>query len=325
MFKYFLILLTLTSSLVLYSNAADKSPEALGQDFFDLALRRPVVKLNFERFRKFVSTKQRDYDVIVMMTALNPGRSCSICRAANEEYAVAAQSYRLSPNFETKKLFFAMVDYDDGSDVFKSLSINSAPGFLFFGAKDNSQKPTELNIQRMGFDAEVIARWAAEKTGLSFKIIRPPNFSGPIIIAILSVVTGAVLYASRNSLHMIFNRNFFAISSVVIVLFMTSGQMWNQIRGAPFKQRAGNGESVYIHQSSSAQFGFESYYIMALNAGIGFSIVLMIDSMRVNSKLDGKNRRYYALFGLATMAVLYSLLLATVRYKSYGYPYRLLL
>ena len=32
-------------------------------------------------------------------------------------------------------MFFAMVDFDDGSEIFQSLGLNSAPAFFHFPAK----------------------------------------------------------------------------------------------------------------------------------------------------------------------------------------------
>lgn len=39
-------------------------------------------------------------------------------RQAHDEFQIVAQSYRYSSAF-TNKVFFAMVDFDDGSDVFQ--------------------------------------------------------------------------------------------------------------------------------------------------------------------------------------------------------------
>lgn len=45
---------------------------------------------------------------------------------------------------------------------------------------------------------------------------------------------------------------------------MTSGQMWNHIRGPPFLHKNQNGQIAYIHGSSQGQFVFETYIIMFL-------------------------------------------------------------
>lgn len=42
-------------------------------------------------------------------------------RHANEEFLILANSFRYSPVY-SNKLFFAMVDFDEGSDVFQLVS-----------------------------------------------------------------------------------------------------------------------------------------------------------------------------------------------------------
>ena len=49
-------------------------------------------------------------------------RQCAICKQASEEYQVVANSYRYSQHY-SNKLFFAMVDFDEGPDVFQVKSI----------------------------------------------------------------------------------------------------------------------------------------------------------------------------------------------------------
>ena len=42
-----------------------------------------------------------------------------ICKEAYDEYQIVASSYRYSQAFGSNKLFLAMVDFDDGPDVFQ--------------------------------------------------------------------------------------------------------------------------------------------------------------------------------------------------------------
>ena len=49
-------------------------------------------------------------------------QQCAICKQASEEYQVVANSYRYSQHY-SNKLFFAMVDFDEGPDVFQVKSI----------------------------------------------------------------------------------------------------------------------------------------------------------------------------------------------------------
>lgn len=318
-----LVILTLTINTVISSEATTLDERI--QQLNEMTERRPVIKLNGDKFSKFIGSQSvpRNYSFIVMMTAMAPHRSCMICRQANDEFMITASSFRNSPHFDSKRLYFGSVDFDDGSDIFNSLGINSAPCFLYFNDKGNFKSPDQLNIQRLGFSADVLARWVAEKTGMAVKIVRPVSMSVPIMFGVFGLTIGAILYMVRSSLTMIFNRNVWALSAVAIVLLMTSGQMWNHIRGAPLMQR-GRNQDNYIHSSSSGQFIIETYIVMVLNAGIAIGMVLMTTALRNNERPDGKNKKLLARVGLCLMVLFFSLLLLIFRKKSYGYPYRLL-
>ena len=49
-------------------------------------------------------------------------RFSSFLRQAHDEYTILANSWRYSQQF-SNKLFFAMVDFDEGSDIFQQVGI----------------------------------------------------------------------------------------------------------------------------------------------------------------------------------------------------------
>lgn len=104
------------------------------QRLLDMNNKKSVLKFNGNKFREFVQTTPKNYSVVVMFTALAPARQCGICRQAYDEYIILANSYRYSQAY-SNNLFFAMVDFDEGSDVFQQLYLNSAPVFMHFPAK----------------------------------------------------------------------------------------------------------------------------------------------------------------------------------------------
>lgn len=88
------------------------------QQLVDSSAKRPVLRLNGNKFRDYVRNAPRNYSIIVMFTALSPQRQCAICKQASDEYHLVANSYRYSQHY-SNKLFFAMVDFDEGPDVFQ--------------------------------------------------------------------------------------------------------------------------------------------------------------------------------------------------------------
>ena len=57
----------------------------------------------------------------MILTSLFSFTLHSIFRHAHDEFQVVAQSYRYSKAF-SNKLFFAMVDFDEGAEVFQYVS-----------------------------------------------------------------------------------------------------------------------------------------------------------------------------------------------------------
>ncbi|XP_051982299.1 tumor suppressor candidate 3-like [Xyrauchen texanus] len=133
------------------------------EQMMEWSSRRSVIRMNGDKFRRFVKAPPRNYSVIVMFTALQPQRQCSVCRQANEEYQVLANSWRYSSAF-SNKLFFTVVDYDEGADVFQQLNMNSAPTFMHFPAKGKPKRADTFDLQRIGFASEQLAKWIADRT-----------------------------------------------------------------------------------------------------------------------------------------------------------------
>ncbi|OQR80256.1 tumor suppressor candidate 3-like [Tropilaelaps mercedesae] len=286
-----------------------------------MSSKRAVIRLNAERFKMLVRATPRNYSMIVQFTALSPMRSCAICRQANEEFSIVANSWRYSNSF-TNKLFFAMVDFDEGQEVFQQMGFNSAPIFMHFPEKGKPKKGDSMDIQRIGFQAEVLVKWIQERTDISIRVFRPPNYSGTIALLVLIVLVGALLYMRRNNLELLYNRTSWGMLALCIVFAMMSGQMWNHIRGPPLTQRTERGIS-YIHNSTSGQLVMESYIIMVLYAAVVLGMILMNEAPLVPGG-ESKKKTALAIGGLALFVFFFSSLLSVFRSKAHGYPYSFL-
>ena len=135
-------------------------------------------KLSF--LKNLLDSKPRNYSFIVMTTALNQQRGCSICAEAHQEFKILYNSYRSGnqEDFEGNKIFFGLVDYDDASEVFSLLKLSSAPGFFHFPVSSQKVHKTDdkLDISRKGFQADAMAKWVADRTGVKINVIRPPSY-----------------------------------------------------------------------------------------------------------------------------------------------------
>lgn len=320
-----LLLITIAVSWLSFADGQNKRPSLTlaerSQHLTEMYRTKPVLRFNGNKFRDYVKGNPRNYSIVVMFTALAPQRQCMICRHASDEYQIVSNSFRHSPSF-SKKLYFAMVDFDEGSDVFQMLRLNTAPVFIHFPPKGKPQKADTMDISRVGVSADEIARWIMDRTDVQIPVIRPPNYLGTIAALILFGMVGGLLYLRRNNLDFLYNKTMWGMTSVFFCLTMISGQMWNHIRGPPFLHTGQNGQIAYIHGSSQGQFVVETYIVMVLNAAVVVGMILLTEAAR--GKKDPNKIKMFAILGLVLVSVFFSLLLSIFRTKTQGYPYRLL-
>ncbi|KAM5221450.1 dolichyl-diphosphooligosaccharide--protein glycosyltransferase subunit MAGT1 [Ctenodactylus gundi] len=283
--------------------------------------KRPVIRMNGDKFRRLVKAPPRNYSVIVMFTALQLHRQCVVCKQADEEFQILANSWRYSSAF-TNRIFFAMVDFDEGSDVFQMLNMNSAPTFINFPAKGKPKRGDTYELQVRGFSAEQIARWIADRTDVNIRVIRPPNYAGPLMLGLLLAVIGGLVYLRRSNMEFLFNKTGWAFAALCFVLAMTSGQMWNHIRGPPYAHKNPHtGHVNYIHGSSQAQFVAETHIVLLFNGGVTLGMVLLCEA--ATSDMDIGKRKIMCVAGIGLVVLFFSWMLSIFRSKYHGYPYRM--
>ncbi|KAL7287809.1 hypothetical protein TKK_0018184 [Trichogramma kaykai] len=317
----FLLLLSDVSCQYRTKNTHSHSLSERVSQLTEMSMKRPLLKFNTAKFKEFVKATPRNYSVIVMFTAMAPQRQCQICRHANEEFTIVANSYRYA-NLHSNKLFFALVDFDEGSEVFQMMRLNTAPVYMHFPSKGKPKPADTMDIQRIGFSAEAITKWIIERTDIQFRVFRPPSYSGTVAIIMLMILIAAFLYLKRNNLDFLYNKTIWGLGGLLFTLTMISGQMWNHIRSPPFIYKSPNGNVAYIHGSSQGQFVFETYIVMILNGAVVLGMILMTEA--ASRKGDVKKRRIFTIMGLILVGIFFSLLLSIFRNKAQGYPYSLL-
>lgn len=88
----------------------------------EISMKKPIIRFNSNRFKDYIKATPRNYSVIVMFTAMAPQRQCVICKHASDEFTIVANSFRYSQSY-SNKLFFGVVDFDEGSDIFQLVRI----------------------------------------------------------------------------------------------------------------------------------------------------------------------------------------------------------
>ncbi|CAF2093450.1 unnamed protein product [Rotaria magnacalcarata] len=291
----------------------------------DLSLQRPLIRLNSERFKYYVTSQPRNYSVFVMLTALAPERKCGICQDAHNEYELVARSYRYSNAF-SKSVFFAMVDFDEASDIFQSLKLNSAPVFIHFPPKMSPKKSDYMDIHRE-FSAEQVAKWVHEISDIRIQLIRPPNYTQFLPIVLIITAIFLLFYIKRETPKIVYSPIIWGIITVGLVCYYISGQTWNRINKPPFTSQRKTDMGLFA-DDSNMQYVAETYIVrkhtISIDISISIGIVLLNEAPNVKSR-RGIRKSIMAFVGLVTVVILFSLILSIFRSKYQGYPYSFLI
>lgn len=285
-------------------------------------MKKPAMNLNLDRWKTYVQSSPRNYSMIVMFTVLSPRMNCPICKPAYEEFLILANSYRYA-YLHGKSLYFAIVDYEDAPQIFQQLNLNTAPAVYHFPAKGARRSQDAMDFQRMGIDADAMAKFVLDRTEIHIRVLRPPNYAAPVVVLLLIMLVLGLLYMRRNNLEFLCNRTFWGVVCLCIVLAFMSGQMWNHIRGPPFVMtHPQTRETSFIHGSTQFQLIAETYIVLLMYAAVSTGMIILNEAAQ--PKTDPGKRKLLSCFGLGMVVVFFSLLLSIFRSKYQGYPYHFL-
>lgn len=113
-----------------------------------------------------------------------------------------------------------MVDFDEGSDVFQMLRLNTAPVFIHFPPKGKPKNMDTMDIQRVGFSAEAVAKWIAERTDVQVRACL-------VILHLISITYLFIKLLSQDTeLHNTVNNTLYSLCKmyrIAILLFLSFG------------------------------------------------------------------------------------------------------
>uniref|UniRef100_A0A2K6D7A5 Dolichyl-diphosphooligosaccharide--protein glycosyltransferase subunit MAGT1 n=1 Tax=Macaca nemestrina TaxID=9545 RepID=A0A2K6D7A5_MACNE len=272
--------------------------------------KRPVIRMNGDKFRRLVKAPPRNYSVIVMFTALQLHRQCVVCKQAEKKFQSWQTSWRYSSHSPQDIFLHGVID--EGSDVFQMLNMNSAPTFINFPAKGKPKRGDTYELQVRGFSAEQIARWIADRTDVN---VNPQIMAGLMLDCFLAVIGGLVV-SSKKQYGFLFNKTGWAFAAFGDFVRCSDicDQMWNHIRGPQYN---------YIHGSSQAQFVAETHIVLLFNGGVTLGMVLLCEA--ATSDMDIGKRKIMCVAGIGLVVLFFSWMLSIFRSKYHGYPYSFLM
>ncbi|KAF9158050.1 oligosaccharyl transferase subunit ost3/OST6 [Actinomortierella ambigua] len=306
------------------SRVAEAADEALASKVNRLSTiasrNRGVVDMTDNIFGEIIASP-RNYSMVVLFTAMGPEINCVPCKNFDPEFRMVAKGWpKLA---DTTKLFFGVLDFQDGRDTFRQLGMQSAPSVLYFPASEGMGSQDRFDFSKHGFQAESFASWLSQRTGMEIRPNRPFDF---VALALkLFFVLGALACA-----HLVYTRAgsllrgkyLWAAVSLFTIFVMISGHMWNHIRKPPYSIPGKDGSSALMAQGFQNQIGIETQIIAVIYALLCGSVISLISAV---PKMENPVRQQMAIFAwMAILVITYSILLQFFRLKNPAYPFRLL-
>ncbi|CAI2167983.1 14505_t:CDS:2 [Funneliformis geosporum] len=283
-----------------------------------------VVELDSSLYDEIISAP-RNYSIAILLTALEPQINCVPCRDFDPEFRLVANGWLWSGN-DPSRLYFGILDFKNGREIYARLNLNNAPTLFYFpptigpyAKKVFEQDRYDFN--RRGFAAESVAAFLSHHLGTEVPVNRPLNYfaiflSAFFILAALAVVK--LMYPTIQSI--ILKKNIWTALSLVIILMMISGHMWNHIRGAPYIT-LNNGKVNYVAHGYSNQLGIESQIVALIYGVCALCVVSLIISV---PKIEDKTKQRLGVYiWMGILIISSSILFALFRIKNPGYPFRL--
>ncbi|GAA5929328.1 dolichyl-diphosphooligosaccharide--protein glycotransferase OST3 [Sporobolomyces koalae] len=270
----------------------------------------------------------RDYSVSVVLTAMGDQYKCQPCHVLQPEYQLLAKQWNSARKQEGEDHLFAYIDFATGPTVFQRLGLQTAPTFQLWmpneGARArNTLGPEGADFGRSNFQAEAIASYLKTTAELpSMTFTRPVDKSKVIKNAVIAI--GAVLgaYQGRSYLRVVFTQTYiWAGMTLFVILLMTSGYMWNQIRRPQYSQHGRNGQVTYIAGGYQTQLGAETHIVAAIYGVLGFSTYALA---HIIPKLNDPVRQRLGIYvWTGVFVIMVGVMMNVFQMKQPGYPFRI--
>lgn len=298
-----------------------------------------VLSLNDENYESILNG-ERDYHLVVMLSSQSPKINCVLCHEFKPEFEIVGNSWiQDHPNGLTdeelentesaipkKNVYFMFSEFTESRNFFLSLQLNNIPKVFHF-PPSTSKRPNEYIKQLeeyqfyQGDHKVLLASWLNQITGHTFNIHIPPDYTR---IATNAFLTFAIIMLIRK-----FNAQFVMVItskllwsgiSLVAILLLISGYMFNQIRGVPYLMEHQSGKVDYFVPQQQNQLGVETQIMSFVYGCLSLLVVMLIKRV---PDIKNSQVKLIAVVVLSTLAfVLYSILLSIFGIKGMGYPYR---
>jgi len=284
-----------------------------------------VIKLTKNNFERILEGPRDSY-ILLLLTATNPQVGCSICQALSPEFEKIADSWFLD-HPDGDNLFFAKSDFADGyREIFQAFQLNNVPRlYLYSPTGDHvafNEGFEQLPIPNGNLAMEV-AQTLKDATQKNIKVYEPIAYGNIIITALFTFFSVLLLKKNFSSVTAVLtNKPLWGGITVFSILLFNTGYMFNAIRGVPYARPTQDGGAEYFARGQQQQLGAETQILSFVYGILAFCSVTL--ATRVKS--IGNEKVQFVVIAILTLVIIltYSSLFTIFRFKSPGYPYRLL-
>lgn len=323
--SYIIVVTTLVTNVL----AGFSNSELLGMA---KSHRNKVITLNDQNYQEILGGP-RDYHLFVLLTSDSPQINCALCREFKPDFEIVSNSWfkehpqGVSVDEETpKNIYFLSSEFMESRSFFEIFQLNNIPKVYYFPPSQSSSPKNFINEKLeyqffSGEHKELVKNWITELTGNQINIFIPPDYSRIIINAVATfVLVVSLKIFHKQALAFISSRYLWSAFSLIAVLLLTTGYMFNQIRGVPYVRDLGNGNIQYIVPGQQNQFGVETQILSFI---YGFLSLLVVVLIKKAPEIKSPSIQFITV-GILTglIFVFYSIYLSIFDMKGTGYPYK---
>lgn len=248
-----LLLSTLVVLFALHGSVSGRrssdSGESRLQELTDLAERSTgSVRVRDEQYQKFVFGAPRPYHLFILFS--HDKAVCPMCHAAEPQFEMLADSYLRADKVrqENVPIFFITAEYRENQQSFQKHALTTAPLLYYLKPTENPKEdmravkdvPLEdenkYDFYRRGADADYLADFVVEKTGIEFSIYRSPLARIAMVFMILATI-GSFGYVVLMNLDFFFklarDKRIWMVACCGFYWMSISGMVYCIIRNPP--------------------------------------------------------------------------------------------
>ncbi|KAJ1735713.1 oligosaccharyl transferase subunit ost3/OST6 [Coemansia sp. Benny D160-2] len=290
-----------------------------------------VAKLDAGQFIKHAVADNKDYSVVVQMTALLPQYKCTACKTVDASLRAVSRGWKRQRGSvdPALQIVFATLDMEDGEDLSRQMGLEGLPHLIIFPAGKGARafenpSPREMPLNARTSDPRGMATKLGELFSIEFKPDLPTDYAKHLTnaAAVAAAALAAYLVYTHVDLRRL-GRSAGAIGTILFVLLMTSGFMWNRINTPKYVGHTRGGDVLLFLPTNGQQYSVETQIVAATYAVCALCVVALV---RHVPRIQNQDQRTFVtlMFTLA-LIMTYSYLNSIFRLKMSSYPFRLLL